>query len=337
MHLRSVRECMGLSFFALLSFFFDICVDNMDKLRKGLTVAVILLFIGLAFAPSINANISKEMVEFTTEVCGLDGGKQTVKLTQEEAKEVDVLFSSIRERLNATDSREEAEEIFKEAVVELHKYGLLGGLSINKAQRLVCGGYQNQYFKRIFEKEYNENIVNSKNANYLCLISGKSDITFIIGPFTILTILHLAFLLVRHEFFLNQCWEILNLISEIFGIYKLCDLISNFIEDIVGSSWHIRGRLLLCIAIYSYFFPLKIGSIITYGLPNFDPWGSPKPSSGKIVTFGLNGNKVWNGEFYGDIYPFIGVVGFSGIKISNDYSNASYFGFASRVKIHKTI
>ncbi|UCD13962.1 MAG: hypothetical protein JSW60_00665 [Thermoplasmatales archaeon] len=43
--------------------------------RNALAVGIILLFIGVAFAPSINANISKEMVEFTTEVCGLNGGK----------------------------------------------------------------------------------------------------------------------------------------------------------------------------------------------------------------------------------------------------------------------
>ena len=40
--------------------------------RKYLAVAVILSLTGVAFAPSINANISKEMVEFTTEVCGID-------------------------------------------------------------------------------------------------------------------------------------------------------------------------------------------------------------------------------------------------------------------------
>jgi len=55
-----------------------------NLIKKGVVVAVILLFIGLAFAPSINANISKasidsELVEFTTEVCGLNGGKHTVQ------------------------------------------------------------------------------------------------------------------------------------------------------------------------------------------------------------------------------------------------------------------
>ena len=95
------------------------------NMKKYLAVVVILLFIGLAFAPSIHANVSKEMVEFTTEICGLNGGKQTVKLTQEEAEEVIQLFSSIEEQLNNTNSMEEAVEIFDEAIVELDRYGAL--------------------------------------------------------------------------------------------------------------------------------------------------------------------------------------------------------------------
>ncbi|UCD13830.1 MAG: hypothetical protein JSW60_09805, partial [Thermoplasmatales archaeon] len=65
-----------------------------NLMKKGLVFAAILLFIGLAFAPSIHANISRasidsELVEITTEVCGLNGGKHTVKLTQEKAGEVE--------------------------------------------------------------------------------------------------------------------------------------------------------------------------------------------------------------------------------------------------------
>ena len=48
--------------------------------QKGITLAIILLFIGLAFTPSINANISKEsledeLVEITTELYGIKGVK----------------------------------------------------------------------------------------------------------------------------------------------------------------------------------------------------------------------------------------------------------------------
>ena len=41
-----------------------------------------------------------------------------------------------------------------EAVVELDKYGLLGGLSIKQAQRLVTGGYQYPFYSRVLNRLY---------------------------------------------------------------------------------------------------------------------------------------------------------------------------------------
>ncbi len=59
-------------------------------MKKLLVVGVIALFLGFAIAPSINANVSKasidsELVEITTEVCGLNGENHTIQLTNEEA------------------------------------------------------------------------------------------------------------------------------------------------------------------------------------------------------------------------------------------------------------
>ncbi|EMR75079.1 hypothetical protein MBGDF03_00859 [Thermoplasmatales archaeon SCGC AB-540-F20] len=119
-------------------------------IKKGSVLAVILLFIGVAFAPSINANVSKasidsELVEITTEVCGINGvTPNTVLLSKEDAEEVEKLIDDIERRLDDVETREETEKIFNEAVVELDKYGLLGGLSVKQAQKLVTGGYQNR-------------------------------------------------------------------------------------------------------------------------------------------------------------------------------------------------
>jgi hypothetical protein len=127
-------------------------------MKKLLVVGVIGLFLGLAITPSINANVNKEseLIEITTEVCGLGGGKHTIQLTKEEAEEVDRIFVNIRNKLNTTDSREDAEKIFKDAVVELDAYGLLGGLSVKQAQRLVTGGLKNKKMMKIFENIYNK-------------------------------------------------------------------------------------------------------------------------------------------------------------------------------------
>lgn len=123
---------------------------------------------------SIQMSENKDLVKFTTEVCGLNGDRQTVKLTQQEANEVEALFDLIRNKLNNTESREEAEEIFKDAVVELDKYGLLGGLSVKQAQRLVTGGYKTPRISRFIDR-ISDKIPVDNNSNILCIISGEAE------------------------------------------------------------------------------------------------------------------------------------------------------------------
>lgn len=150
---------------------------NKTNVKKPLAVAVIFLFIGLALAPSINANITKdsELVEFTTEVCGLNGGKQTVQLTKEEAEGVEQLFDSIKERLDEVETKEETVKIFKEAIVELNSYRLLGDLSIEQAQRLVTIRYQHPFYYRVFNRIHKRIIMMlDENENLLCQIAGKT-------------------------------------------------------------------------------------------------------------------------------------------------------------------
>ena len=149
-------------------------------MKKYLTVAVIYLFIGLAVAPSINANLSKEknLVEFTIELCGLKTGKEKIKLTQGEAEKVESLFASIRERMKNIDSREESEKIFKEAIIELDKFGLLGGLSVKQAQRLIFSAHKTPIINKVLEKTHNKNSISlDENENLFCLMTGKTAYT----------------------------------------------------------------------------------------------------------------------------------------------------------------
>src|SRR4030042_1592503 len=113
-------------------------------MTKGLVVSVILLFIGVTIAPSINFTVVKasqddDLVEVTTQACGIKGfGNTTVKLTRQQYQNLEQYLVEFRARLNQTTTKEEAVPIFKEAVVELDKYGLLPeGMSVERAQRLV--------------------------------------------------------------------------------------------------------------------------------------------------------------------------------------------------------
>ncbi|UCD13236.1 MAG: hypothetical protein JSW60_06675 [Thermoplasmatales archaeon] len=294
-------------------------------MKKYLAVAVILLFIGVSFAPSINANISKEMVEFTTEICGLDGGKQTVKLIREEAEEVDVLFKSIRERLNETETREEAEEIFKEAVVELDKYGLLGGLSVEQARQIVTVNYENhklmELLKTIYQK-YKGAI--DENRNLLCFIAGTTNRTNFDSQL---------------ELFCGRILFLLGCFGPIFFKNKF-PLYTIFI----------LGYFLL--DFFNSFNPMSAASRINLGGERGGGWHPEFVdfyAHGWIVTTGLLGTQRYEGMmqgglpiygsgtiFDGYIYKFFpGVLGFTGLHIYNPIqSKHFYLGSALWVKIN---
>src|SRR4030065_152846 len=113
-------------------------------IKKGLVVSVILLFIGVTIAPRINFTVVKasddnDLVEIPPQACGIKGfGNTTVKLTREQYQNLEQYLVEFRARLNQTSTREEAVPIFKDAVVELDKYGLLPkGMSVGRAQRLL--------------------------------------------------------------------------------------------------------------------------------------------------------------------------------------------------------
>jgi hypothetical protein len=149
-------------------------------ITRGLVVSVILLFIGVAVAPTINFNVVKasddnDLVEVTTQACGIKGyGNTTVKLTRQQYQNLEQYLIDFRARLNHTSTRAEAVPIFKEAVVELDTYGLLPkGMSVEQAQKLVTGRTQSTGFEHLMKKPFLRNQFNlSDNENFLCLVYG---------------------------------------------------------------------------------------------------------------------------------------------------------------------
>jgi hypothetical protein len=145
--------------------------------RKCLAIGIILLFIGVAIAPSINVTVVKAsndnyLVEVTTQACGIKGfGNTTVKLTRQQAIEIDQLFESINSKMNNATSREDSVRIYHDAIIELNNYGLLPqGMTIEHAQRLVIGGNQN----------HNQRLLNRQQeifpafVNIFCLLFGSA-------------------------------------------------------------------------------------------------------------------------------------------------------------------
>ncbi|MBE3102503.1 MAG: hypothetical protein IMZ47_09595 [Firmicutes bacterium] len=107
------------------------------------------MFVGVTVAPSINFNIVKasndnNFVEVTTQACGINGfGNTTVKLTKQQASEVDNLFESIKTKLDNATDRAETITFFKEVIVKLNKYRLLPrGMNIEEAFKLMSNEYK---------------------------------------------------------------------------------------------------------------------------------------------------------------------------------------------------
>jgi len=144
-----------------------------NKILIGSIIAVVIIVLSSFSSVVGKVSLDEELVEFDVELSGL-GKKHTVSLTQQEADEVELFFDEIQSKLEDVESREEAEEIFKDAVVELDKYGLLGGLSVKQAHRLVTFPYQ-----RFQNNKFLQRIVNADklddNENFYCSIFG--DIT----------------------------------------------------------------------------------------------------------------------------------------------------------------
>jgi hypothetical protein len=302
-------------------------------ISKSLVFIVVFLFIGIAIAPSINLSVVKasndnDLVEVTTQACGIKGfGNTTVKLTKEQYQNLEQYLVDFRERLNQTTTKEEAAPIFKEAVVELDKYGLLPKeMTIEQAQRLVIGEYQNQRFTKFLEKTYNKNQY-SFNSNLLCLVAGESNITFVVHRFDY-WLLYGSYVISLFLYGQYLKYPIFLLFGPLLFFFYVLTQSGYALQKIVN----INPTAFMNVFSIGYFDGLT--DEVYYG-------------SGWLQSFGLLGAKSWNGSLLGNLpglkipykigytlmYP--AMWGFSGIKITldEDLSQKSFFGAALAVSV----
>jgi len=313
-------------------------MDKYPLIRKCLAVGIILLFIGVVLVPSINFNIIKasndnDLVEVTTQACGIKGfDNTTVKLTGEQYQNLEQYFVEFRSRLNQTTTREGAVPLFKEAVVELNRYGLLPmGMSVNQAQKLVITGYLNEKVMHLFQNIAQRNrLVSSNDSNNLCLIAGVTNQTVFTGIF-FTTFYSAAFITVLlGALFKEFGLHLLEIITTSLGLLFLCpENLVLLLSSKLTSPVHLEGLTMF-------------GKRVTKGQgPNIY-----YPSEGWIWTKGLNGNKKWNGSFVGDVFFFnrvgigevekyyMGVMGFTGLTVQRILNGETIFlGTALRIAL----
>jgi len=154
------------------------------KILIGSIIAVVIILLSSFSSVVGKVSSDDELVEFDVEFCGL-GKKHTVQLTQQEADEVELLFDDIEQRLSKVETREETEEIFKEAVVELDRYGFHGNIGMEDTQSWVTDEFHKPFLTNIFER--NKITPFNSSINLLCFVatqvkdSADVGIPFIIG------------------------------------------------------------------------------------------------------------------------------------------------------------
>ena len=294
------------------------------EMKKILIVGVILLFIGVAVAPTINQSVvtasqEDDLNEVTSEACGIQGYRDTtVKLTREQYKDLEQYLVEFRAQLNQTTTREEAVPLFKDAVVELNKYGLLPrGMSVERAQKLVMQQKLNDYLTELQKRFLTNRFLLNDDEDYFSFIVGATTNTLILGPIPLTCVLTgyigaLMFIIGGNE---------LPPLIMIMGIGALMFFSSLFIGFLFYS---LPGTL---------FSVIRMGSEAVH-------WGDPEappeyiPSEGWISSFGITGKKTWVGPFYGNMVGlgFIGVVGFTGLKIAL-LNDCFYLGSAMKIDI----
>jgi len=275
-------------------------------MKKGFAVSVIILFIGIAVAPSINSIVVKasndnDFVEVSSQACGIQGyGDTSVKLTREQYQDLEQYLVDFRARLNQTTTKEEAIPIFKDAVLELNKYGLLPkGMSVKQAQRLVTGQCVNQKRLDVIQNVLKRNHGGlSRNENWCCLFYG-----------------YLTFVQV-----LGILWRILYMLPDPQVPYPIGLWIFWMICEFI---YYLKPFYVLC--------PVQFEET------------SPEPKE-HVFTIGLLGIKKWDGQLVGDInlpfYGECGVQGFTGINIVGQFTSiptVTLIGTAFYVAMHEYV
>ena len=283
----------------------------MNITKKSLVVAVILLFIGISIAPSINHSVvtasqDDDLVEVTAQTCGIKGyGNTTVKLTKEQYQDLEQYLVEFRERLNQTSTREDAVPIFKEAVVELNKYGLLPkGMRVEQAQRVVTGQFCGKKYSHLFSKTLPR--TNLSKYNYLALVSGNVSG----APFMSTALMFISYILAGNPPF------------------------TNFV-NIRAALWFIGLALLIANMMGSNLPPIPISFLTNiYMISDME-----LTCTGWVETFGLLGKKSYEGTLNGILssnFPDTidaGIFGFTGIKIHTGTEIYDYFFFGSALAV----
>ena len=263
------------------------------KLKRNIILAlgITLLFLGVGIQPAIATvrpeSIDLEYFDVTTEFIGLRQ-EYTTKLTKDEMGELKAYIGSTLDRLNHTTSLEEAIEIYKCAILELDKYGLLGDIGVEETEKLVLNYYQRTIILKALEKLYNrkqEPVQVKENRN--CLIFGWTYNTLILTPRIFNTI----------EFIYNFLRFITPFNFPHYGLWIIIFLLALI--------WQVQP---LSLGRYICYLEDSFGLVTSIGIFGYEKWigyleGQLQYNEANDVgVVGFTGMKIYLGLTYGSIY-----------------------------------
>lgn len=262
-------------------------------MKNRRVIVIIVLFIGIAFAPCINANVSitsveDELVEISIDIYGIDRMQEhIIHLSEQDALELETIFNDMKLKLDNVNTNQDIIEIFNEVVVSLKEFELLPkGVSVKEVQQLVTNN------------NYNKNVPNNEDENFHCFIVGKTSDMF--------------------TEFIKPRWPIW--ITRIKFIKILFNGIITFGEE----SWHWGGGS------GDYFREPASGWVWTKGTNGIITWESDSlwgNLGSYYYTWGSGPSWPWYEYWF-----YKGATGFTGITLRG-FPDDRFFGVASHVAI----
>ena len=146
-------------------------------MKKLFVVGIIILFISVSIAPSINANVGRisdnsKLVETSIRIHRARSiTPYALKLTEKESAQVDRIFDNLKVRLDSAKTGEEIDAIYDDAVESLYELGMFPRMTIEEAEQLVNGD----------SKRTQSGKVGSRGENFNCQVSGTVSECFIYG------------------------------------------------------------------------------------------------------------------------------------------------------------
>lgn len=299
-------------------------------LRRTLAVGIILFFIGVAFAPSINYTVVKasndnDLVELTTHAYSITGEiTHTIHLTKRQLREVQRVFETLKDRLSTSESMVETQQVFNDTIVSLSRYNLLPhDMSIKQIKRFVRSTSSNSLVVPFLQKTSTTSQSDlGVIQNSLCYVAGNTSN------------IHFAKLAKRTSL------RLYNIMDYCSGNAPLVKLATAF--WIVCNQFSILSDLVLKQPWRHYGASIYFGNYHYYPYPN---WLSP--AQGWISTNGMNGKQNISGSFWGQKmiggwqpqddwymnYTWRGCVGFTGLITYIGSDSAYFLGSALSVNI----